>query len=109
MDNIKVQRLKELHAFFRNDWKVIPFKGSKAQRKNALKEYNKLLAEQAAERAAKKAAKIKQLEEIIQGCKYSLEHDFTKFWWEVLPLNAHTQCIQRLQQAEEELAELTKG
>lgn len=106
MDQNKKERLAVLHSYFRGDWRAVPFKGSKAQKKNALKEYRKLLAERASEQEALKKAKIASLQQTIKACKWSLEHDFTKFWWEILPLDAHEKCIKRLQAAEAELASL---
>lgn len=107
MENTKELRLKELYSFFRNDWRAIPFKGSKAQKKNALKEYNKLLVEYNSELKAKKEAKIAALQQTIESCKWSLENNFKGFWWEILPSDAHDKCIKRLENAEEELARLT--
>lgn len=107
MEKTKELRLKELHSFFRNDWRAISFKGSKAQKKSALKEYNKLLVEYNSELKAKKEAKIAALQQTIKSCKWSLENEFTRFWWERLPINAYDDCIKRLQEAEEELARLT--
>ena len=107
MEDLRLSRLKELHSYFRDDWRAIPFKGSKAQKKNALKEYNKLLTEYNSELKAKREAKIVSLQQTIRACEWSLEHDFVKFWWEVLPLNAYDKCIERLREAKEELARLT--
>ena len=104
MNSIKFTRMKELESFFGKRWDLQPFKGSKAQRKNALKEYNKLVEEWDAELAAKREAKIAGLRQTIQDCKWSLEYDFSKpFWWEVLPMDSYDRCVQRLHKAEEEL------
>lgn len=102
----KEERLKVLYSYFRGDWRAIPFKGSKAQKKNALKEYKKLLEEKSSEKRAQKEAKIAALQQTIKSCKWSLENNFTKFWWEVMPLNAYDECVKRLQEAEAELAAL---
>lgn len=106
MDGIKLSRLKELHSFFRGDWRATSFKGSKAQKKNALKEYTKLLDEYNSEKRAQREQKIAALQHKIQSLTWSLENDFGKFWWEVLPLGELDRTRKELREAEEQLAAL---
>jgi len=109
MTNEELRELKVLYEVF-DSWQaqmgIKTFKGSKAQRKNALKRYNLLKKQRKEELAAAKAAKKAKLEEQLRAAEYSLENDFTKFWWEVLPANALDQCIQRIADLKKELASL---
>ena len=82
MEDNKLMRLKELHQIF-----GVPFperfKGSKAQRKNAMKEYDKLLAEWKAEKALQWKAYMEKLLKELLYLEKAVEITSTRFWWEL--------------------------
>ena len=82
------------------------FRGSKAQRKNAEKELQKLHAEADAEREAKKAARIQSLKEDIECLQFRLDNDYNGFWRELNYLPEPSEVFKELQEAKKELAEL---
>ena len=82
------------------------FRGSKAQRKNAEKELQKLHAEADAEKAAKKAARVRSLEDDIRAFEFILNNDYEGCWWEIPGLPAPYKVHRTLEELKKELAEL---
>lgn len=76
-------RLGELYSYFRKDYMAIPFKGSKVQKKNALKEYAKLLAEYHKQEDAKWHKHLQQLLWKLKCWDTAMDIISTRFWWEV--------------------------
>ena len=100
----KPYTFEELDSFFEGNWRTEkPFKGSSAQRKNALKEYQKMLKEREVLRLQKEEQKQKEKEALkeklqkdLSAAEWSLEHSFRGFWWEVMPYDAYDKCLARI-------------
>lgn len=81
-------RLGKLHSYFRNDYFAIPFKGSAKQKKSALKEYNKLLAQYVRQERIVHLANLKELLYKLQLEDAANKITSVKFWWEITPKSA---------------------
>lgn len=111
----KPYTFEELGAFFGGNWRTEkPFKGSSAQKKNALKEYYRMLEERRVLRLQKekqeqeeKEALKEKLQKDLIAAEWSLEHSFRGFWWEVLPMDAYDKCLERIRTLKKQIEALS--
>lgn len=110
----KPYTFEELDSFFGGNWRTEkPFKGSSAQRKNALKEYRKMLKEREAlrlqeeeQRQKERKALKEKLQKDLSAAEWTLEHSFRGFWWEVMPFDAYDKCLDRIETLKEQIRTL---
>lgn len=99
MINSEIQNLRERENSLRKslyDPFAKPFKGSKAQRKNAEKELRKLQEKISELETSYERERRNRIQEEIASIERRLNEDFVGFWWEVYPLNYKDELRQEL-------------